>query len=332
MFKKNMPTLIITSLITLLPVFLMKSSMPIILLVVHLICIWGTSKDKSNGDQNQKVFRMVFWICPIIAVYISGINYLVAEGKYSDIEEISICLFGLTFLIIGNYLPKCKMNATIGIKIPWTYSSEENWNQTHRFGGKVWCICGILMMCTIFLPANAGGAVLISLFVVMIVLPTIYSYLYYRKEKKEGKADFAAMHEMVSHNKKMGKGTALFLIAIFAFVFVLMFVGNVEYSFEENALVIEADFWADMTISYDEIEEIKYLENDSKGSRTNGYGSARLLMGTFRNGDYGYYTRYSYTKCDAGIMLDLGDSIVVISDVDEVSTKILYEEIVSILE
>ena len=142
MIKKNVLLIIITSLITLLPAVYMKSILPFILLGVHLICIFVTSKDKGNQEQSQKVFRMVFWIGPIMAVYISGIEYLAAEGKYSGIEEISVCVFGLLFLIIGNYLPKCKMNATIGIKIPWTYSSEENWNRTHRFGGKVWVACG----------------------------------------------------------------------------------------------------------------------------------------------------------------------------------------------
>jgi len=87
-----------------------------------------------------------------------------------------------------------------------------------------------------------------------------------------------------------------------------------------------------MRIEYDEIEAMEYLENDVRGSRTNGYGSARLMMGTFRNEEYEYYTRYSYTKCETGIMLDLGNSIVVISDMDEVSTQILYEEIMSMLE
>ena len=86
-----------------------------------------------------------------------------------------------------------------------------------------------------------------------------------------------------------------------------------------------------MTINYNEIEDIKYLEENNAGSRTNGYGSARLLMGTFRNDDYDYYTRYSYTKCDAGIMLNLGESVVVISDIDEENTMKLYEELEAVV-
>ena len=325
MIKKNLPLIIITSLITLIPAILMKTGMPLILLLVHLVCIFATSKDKGNQGQSQKVFRLIFWICPIVALYTSGINYLVISGKYTGIEELSVGLFGLLFMIIGNYLPKCKMNAVIGIKIPWTYSSEENWNRTHRFGGKVWVICGLLMMCTVFMPANICTIVMVVLFVAMILVPTVYSYLFYKKEVKEGKASLAAINRV--YNKKMGKVSGIFWVVLLAFVAILMFVGNIDYVFEKDALVIEADFWGDMTINYGEIEDIEYLEDDTPGSRTNGYGSARLLMGTFRNGDYGYYTRYSYTKCDAGIMLNLGESIVVISDIDEENTMKLYGEL-----
>lgn len=330
MIKKNAKLIVITSLITLLPAILMKSGMPLILLLVHLGCIFATAKDKGNQDQSQKVFRMVFWVCPIMAVYTSGINYLIVTGKYTGIEEISVCLFGFLFLIIGNYLPKCKMNATIGIKIPWTYSSEENWNRTHRFGGKVWVVCGLLMMCTMFMPANICTIVMVSLFAAMILLPTVYSYLFYKQEVKEGNTSLKAINK--TFNKKMGKTSKILMVIILAVVAIMMFVGNIEYVFEKDALRIEADFWEDMTIPYDEIEAVEYLEEDSSGSRTGGYASARLLLGTFRNDDYGYYTRYSYTKGDAGIMLDLGERVVVISDIDEAATKSLYEEIVSVLE
>lgn len=327
MIKKNIPMIIITSLIILLPAILMKSGLPLILLLIHLVCIFVTGKDKGNQEQNQKLFRLMFWTCPIIALYTCGINYLVISGRYSGIEEISISLFGVLFVIIGNYLPKCKMNSTIGIKIPWTYSSEENWNKTHRFGGKVWVLCGLFMICTIFMPTNIGGIVLISLFLVMIIVPTVYSYHFYKKEAQEGKASLSAMRNIGTYNRKTGKTAGVFVIILFAFVAVMMFVGDIDFSCEEEALIIEADFWGDMTIDYDEIESVEYLEKDVKGSRANGYSSARLLMGTFRNDDYDYYTRYSYTKCDSGIKLDLGKSIVVISGSDEENTRKLYDEI-----
>ena len=323
MIKKNMPLIILTSLLTFLPAILMKSGLPLILVLVHLVCIYATGKDKGNQDQNPKVFRMVLWICPVMAIYIAGVNYLVLSGQYAGMEILSTGLIGLIFIIVGNYLPKCKKNSTIGIRIPWTFSSEENWNKTHRFGGKVFVVCGLVMMCSIFIPGKMGEIVLVGSMFIMILLPIIYSYLFYRKEKPAGKASLEQIE-----SAKIGKGTVIFLIVIFAYVAVMMFTGDIEFTCGEETLEIEAAYWSDMTIGYDEIESIVYLEEDEAGSRISGYGSARLLMGTFKNEEYGYHTRYSYTQCDTGIVLDLGKSVLIISGKDVENTEKVYEELV----
>ena len=57
---------------------------------------------------------------------------------------------GLVFIIIGNYLPKCKQNYTVGIKLPWTLNSEENWNKTHRLAGYVFMLCGIMQIVDVY--------------------------------------------------------------------------------------------------------------------------------------------------------------------------------------
>ena len=46
-------------------------------------------------------------------------------------------LIGILFVILGNYMPKLQQNFTVGIRVPWTLNSTENWNRTHRLGGKM---------------------------------------------------------------------------------------------------------------------------------------------------------------------------------------------------
>ena len=87
-------------------------------------------------------------------------------------------LMGLIFAIIGNYMPKCKQNYTIGIKIPWTLSSEENWNRTHRFAGRLWVVCGLVIILTAFL---GGFELFLGIALVMALAPVLYSYALYRK-------------------------------------------------------------------------------------------------------------------------------------------------------
>ena len=93
-------------------------------------------------------------------------------------EVVMTVLIGVIFTIIGNYLPKCKQNYTIGIKIPWTLNNEENWNKTHRFAGWLWTVCGILIMLTGFF---GGFRVFLPITLWMVIAPIIDSYFLHRK-------------------------------------------------------------------------------------------------------------------------------------------------------
>lgn len=156
--------------------------LPIIILAVHWLCIAITSLDPKNKDQNRKVFGLVFWICPVISLVCSAAVYITAIKGEFNVGGIMILLLGIIFIVIGNYLPKCKHNYTIGIKIPWTLNSEENWNATHRFAGKVSVIGGVILLPLALLPLNFLPVILIPVLVIALA-PMIYSYCYYKKHK-----------------------------------------------------------------------------------------------------------------------------------------------------
>ncbi|MCH5250588.1 MAG: SdpI family protein [Lachnospiraceae bacterium] len=156
--------------------------LPLILLALHWICIFFTAHDPKNKEQSSKVFNMVLWIIPIISLIVCSCSYAFALGN--DINIVMICrvLIGIIFVIIGNYMPKCKQNYTIGIKIPWTLQNEENWNKTHRFAGRIEVLGGLLILATLFIPMENFIYVLIPLILLMAFVPIIYSYVYYRKQ------------------------------------------------------------------------------------------------------------------------------------------------------
>ena len=156
--------------------------LPLILLAVHLFCFFATSCDKKNKEQNKKIFGMIFWICPCISLLLNGITYIVALGIEVDVLKIVIIFFSLFLIIIGNYMPKCKHNFTIGIRIPTTISSEANWYATHRFAGKLWVIMGLLLLTFVFLPQNLTFLSVIVLLIAVIV-PIIYSYRFESNNK-----------------------------------------------------------------------------------------------------------------------------------------------------
>ena len=125
---------------------------------------------------------------------------------------------------------------------------------------------------------------------------------------------------------KVGVG---FMIAVFVIVGVFLLTGNVEMEYGTDSFVIKASYWYDKEIEYAEIESIEYVDEKVSGSRTGGVGTFRLLLGDFNNKEYGNYTRYTYTNCDAGVVLLVKDREVVISGKDKESTKAIYEELMN---
>lgn len=190
-------------------------ALPIIMFALHLFCIFVTSLDYKNKEQNKKIFGMIFWIIPVISIYSSAIIYALALGVEIDIGIITLMLIGVMFIFLGNYLPKCKQNYTIGIKLPWTVYNEENWNKTHRLAGKLWVAGGILLLASVFLPNVVKPFVSVMVLAALIIIPTLYSYLIYKKSGSE----------KIIISKKQKITTALSLI-ILVVIMILAIVVN----------------------------------------------------------------------------------------------------------
>lgn len=91
---------------------------------------------------------------------------------------------GLLFYYIGVLMENAERNWFIGIRTPWTLSSDRVWRKTNRLGGTLFRIAGIAAMLGAFFPDIAfffilGPALFIAGFT------AVYSYLEYQKEVKE---------------------------------------------------------------------------------------------------------------------------------------------------
>ncbi len=161
--------------------------LPIFLLAVHCLCATLTGKDPRYQTYPKVMKKIVLWICPVVS-WIGSLSIYAYELHWKTDMVTCIYLFvAVTFLVIGNYLPKIKWNYFLGIKLPWTYASEDNWNKTHRFGGKVWVVCGILFLLNVIWKVKFLE---VAIMIAMILIPTVYSYLYYiKKESKEDSND-----------------------------------------------------------------------------------------------------------------------------------------------
>ncbi len=229
-------------------------------------------------------------------------------------------------MLMGNYMPKVKQNATLGIKTSWTLRNQENWNRTHRFGGKVMMVCGLVLLFAALLPIEGILIVFGCVIAALVLLPVLYSYLIYRQHKKEGIAYEARTKSR--GEKAVGRISAVVLPILLVGIVVFMFTGNIEVACGETSFEIQASYWSDLEVAYAEIDAAEYRTDLDVGTRTGGFGSARLLMGVFQNEAFGSYTLYAYTDAEEFVVLTSGEKTLVIGMSDAQETQALYDTIV----
>ena len=302
---------------------------PIMMLAAHWFCIFFTARDPGNQGKNKKISSLVLWILPVTSNLTCGMMYAMALGlEFSPVAPMT-ALMGLLFAVMGNYMPKTRMNSTIGIKVYWAYTSQENWNATHRFGGKVWVIGGICMMFAALLPEKWSITVMIVSIFVLAFIPILYSYLYYRGQVQRGEPLDLSKPAFSKTDKRVAKFSAVYVAAILAFVLVLMFTGSIDVHLEEDAMRIEASWYTDLTVKYDIINSIEYREGNVDGTRVGGFQSARLLLGFFRNEEFGTHTRYTVTNPDACIVIYTQRDVLVLSGDTLEETQFIYDSLIA---
>ncbi len=301
--------------------------MPLILLVFHWLCLLISAAEFKKRGRNGKALGMLFWIIPAVSLFSGGIIYSAAFGLELNLMRLVLAFTGLLFLCLGNYLPKVEQNGVLGVRIPWTLGSEENWRRTHRFCGRLWVAGGFLLLLLTPLPVPLSNPLLFALFLVtalaLSLLPILYSYLYYRREKREGTASAAE-----PSRKGLLIGTVLGALTILA-VAILLFTGNVSVILGEGSFQITASYWSDLEVDYAAVDALSYHDDCPAGIRVNGFGTPRLSLGTFQNDEFGSYTRYAYTDCPACVVLEIDGRILALNGRDETVTRRLYEELLA---
>lgn len=361
MLKQHKRTLILTSLVTLLPIvtgLLLWNQLgetmithlgfdgqpdrvssrafavfvpPLILLAGHWLCVGLTMLDHKNAQRNPKPFRVVLWVIPITSNLCCGMFYALALDLPVSPTVLMNGFLGILFIAIGNYLPKCRQNRTMGIKLPWTFRSEENWNATHRFGGRVWVIGGVGILFSTLLPGGWSVGVMVASIFALTLIPIVYSYLYYRRQLRRGDT-FTPMAQS-EKEKKFAKaftiGTLIFMPLLLIFLWVTLFTGHVEVSFSEDHFSVDASFYDDLVVYYDRVESVSYHNGNIPGNRTFGVGSFRLLLGQFENEELGPYTRYTYYDPDSCVLLYVNGRPLVLSGKDAAETQSIYQQLLA---
>lgn len=159
---------------------------PVLLIAIYILFELLPKIDprKERYVEFAKVYSIIKTVMMLVlfgVFVISGLNSL---GYTVSVSFWVPFMIGLMFIVLGNYLGKIRNNYFVGIKTPWTLANEEVWNKTHRLGGKLFILAGVVMLLMDFVPVPLRLPLLLVVVGVAAILPIVYSYFLYRKLKK----------------------------------------------------------------------------------------------------------------------------------------------------
>jgi uncharacterized membrane protein len=92
---------------------------------------------------------------------------------------------GLLFLVLGNYITRVRQNWFMGIRTPWTLSSERSWRETHRIGGRLFMAGGLFLVVAALVNRHLPGWVILVAVAVPSVIALVISYVEWRADQAE---------------------------------------------------------------------------------------------------------------------------------------------------
>ncbi len=157
--------------------------LPLLIYVIFLAVPYIDPK-----KQIQKMGNKYDTLKLILTTFMSALALFIiytAKNQTLTNPNIIFLIIGLLYLIFGNYFKTIKANYFIGIRTPWTLESESIWKETHKLGGKVWFVGGLLVIiCSLLLNKELNAKVFLGITIIIALIPIVYSYILYRKEKK----------------------------------------------------------------------------------------------------------------------------------------------------
>lgn len=154
---------------------------PLGMFFLNLFSIFFIKLDPKNRKSKNKIIGIIVWTIPIMTnIIMLATYYSVLNKSIFNMSSIIKVFLALLFIIMGNYLPKTKQNYTIGIRTPWSLNNEENWNKTHRLGGKIFIFSALLILVSIY--EKLSFMIIVGIF--LIIIPVIYSYYLYHISEK----------------------------------------------------------------------------------------------------------------------------------------------------
>ncbi len=141
---------------------------------------------KRNYESFRNEYAQMATVMLVFLIYIQGMIYAWNLGYRFEFTSALFIGIGALLVFIGQVITRTKRNWFMGIRTPWTLSSDYVWNETNRIGGKLFVIAGLItILSNFFLPENYVFPSFIVAIILVVLWTLLYSYHVYRGENNE---------------------------------------------------------------------------------------------------------------------------------------------------
>jgi uncharacterized membrane protein len=136
---------------------------------------------KANIESFRKYYNMLWILLLVFFLYIFGLTLIWNLGWRFNFTNAIVPAISVLWFFMGIFLEKLKRNWFMGIRTPWTLSSDIVWEKTHRLSGKLFKIAAVVSLLGLFLNGEVAIAAIIIPAIAVAIIAVIYSYTEYRK-------------------------------------------------------------------------------------------------------------------------------------------------------
>ncbi len=159
--------------------------MPLMALAFLVLFLLIPSIDplKANIATFRPLFNGFIVALIVFLLYVHVVTILWNLG-YQGFHMSTVLMpgLGLIFIFAGLMMRQAKHNFFIGIRTPWTLSSDRVWEQTHRVGGVLFIICGVIALFGMLFPGTIAFALVLVPLLAVTAFLIPYSYWLYQQE------------------------------------------------------------------------------------------------------------------------------------------------------
>ena len=154
----------------------------------------SVNKAQAVAKSNSKLLTIVgiymavmFGVMHFAILYASCVQANAGLSTITlDIGKLTCTLAGIFFIIIGNFLPKTKVNSIVGVRTLWSMYNENTWRLSNRLGAWLLIIAGLLtILTTVVADGNISTILLLVYLIAASVVLIIYSKIVYDRERRE---------------------------------------------------------------------------------------------------------------------------------------------------